>query len=527
MLRKIRITLALLFFTAITLLVLDFTGTLHHYLSWMAEVQLLPAILATNLVIVGVILMVTLLMGRIYCSVICPLGVYQDGIAWGWTRFRKKNNRKYRHVENPRAHNIIRCVFLVAFVVLALCGLMGIASLIAPYSSYVRMVQTLLQPLYIMGNNLLAYFAESIDSYAFYSVDVWMRSAATFFVSLITWCIITLMAARRGRLYCNTICPVGTLLGFLSKFAWLKPRVKADKCIHCGLCERGCKAKAIKVTKEGVSIDYSRCVDCFNCLDICQHEAFVFRPYSKGLDSIADNQAASAVSCGSPARTDEGADSLAGKPQGTVDTSRRAFLTGVIAAGTGAALAQQQEGLHGGFAVIEDKVIPARQTPILPPGAGSANHFAKSCTACQLCVSECPNGVLRPSSDALHFMQPVMSYERGYCREECHRCSDVCPTDALHLADSAEKVSTKIGTAHWVKKNCIPITDGVECGNCARHCPTGAIEMIPIDEKDEDSPYIPMVNETRCIGCGACENLCPSRPLSAIIVEGIEQQHTI
>lgn len=183
--------------------------------------------------------------------------------------------------------------------------------------------------------------------------------------------------------------------------------------------------------------------------------------------------------------------------------------------------------MDGGYAVIEEKVIPERQTPILPPGAQSAEYFAKHCTACQLCVSECPNDVLRASTDLLHFMQPVMGYEYGYCREECHKCSDVCPTGAIKLADAAMKTSTKVGQAHWIKKNCIPVTDGVDCGNCARHCPTGAIEMIPLDENDEEGAYIPMINEARCIGCGACENLCPARPLSAIIVEGIEQQQVL
>lgn len=80
----------------------------------------------------------------------------------------------------------------------------------------------------------------------------------------------------------------------------------------------------------------------------------------------------------------------------------------------------------------------------------------------------------------------------------------------------------QIGHAVWIKKNCVPLTDGVECGNCARHCPTGAITMVPLDPNDEHSLKIPAVNEARCIGCGACENLCPARPFSAIYVEGHE-----
>ncbi|MBR6494418.1 MAG: 4Fe-4S dicluster domain-containing protein, partial [Prevotella sp.] len=168
-----------------------------------------------------------------------------------------------------------------------------------------------------------------------------------------------------------------------------------------------------------------------------------------------------------------------------------------------------------------------RQTPITPPSSQSMRHFAQHCTGCQLCVSKCPNQVLRPSSDLMNLMLPTMSYEKGYCRIECHRCSTVCPTGAIKFVSHEAKASTQIGHAVWVKKNCIPLTDGVECGNCARHCPVGAIEMVPIDPENEESAYVPAVNESRCIGCGACENLCPARPFSAIYVEGHEVHREI
>ena len=154
-------------------------------------------------------------------------------------------------------------------------------------------------------------------------------------------------------------------------------------------------------------------------------------------------------------------------------------------------------------------------------------HFAQHCTACQLCVSVCPNQVLRPSSDLTKLMQPEMSYERGYCRPECAKCAEVCPTDAIHLTSLAEKSAVQIGHAVWIKENCICITDKMECGNCARHCPAGAIQMVPSDPEDEASIKIPVVNAERCIGCGACENLCPSRPFSAIYVEGHVMHRTV
>ncbi len=120
-------------------------------------------------------------------------------------------------------------------------------------------------------------------------------------------------------------------------------------------------------------------------------------------------------------------------------------------------------------------------------------------------------------------MQPESSYERGYCRPECTRCSEVCPAGAITPVTREEKTAVQIGHAVWVADNCVPLTDGVECGNCARHCPAGAILMVASDPQDTDSPKIPVVNTARCIGCGACENLCPARPFSAIYVEGYEK----
>ena len=131
-----------------------------------------------------------------------------------------------------------------------------------------------------------------------------------------------------------------------------------------------------------------------------------------------------------------------------------------------------------------------------------------------------------------------MSYERGFCRPECTRCSEVCPAGAIQPIDEIEKSSIQIGHAVWVKKNCIVLTDEVECGNCARHCPAGAIQLVPLnpapeapaegeEPKEEDKRRIPVVNVERCIGCGSCEYVCPARPFSAIYVEGHEVHRMI
>lgn len=497
MLKKIRLTLAILFFAAITMLFLDFTGTMHAWLGWMAKIQFLPAILALNVGVVVALVILTLLIGRIYCSVICPLGVMQDVISWISSR-RKGKKRRFSY--SP-AKTWLKWGVLVLFIVALIAGIGSIAALLAPYSSYGRIANNLLAPVYGWGNNILAYFAERADSYAFYRTDVWIKSLPTFIIAAVTFIVIAILAWRNGRTYCNTVCPVGTVLGFLSKYSLMKIRIDAGKCRNCSLCSRQCKASCIDFKNHVV--DYSRCVDCMNCINSCEFDAISFdiaRKFPK--QSTANNS----------------------KAQET-DTSRRTFIITALATTATTALKAQEKTVDGGLAVIENKKVPERTTHIEPPGALSLRHFALHCTACQLCVSVCPNGVLRPSTDLSRLMQPEMSYERGYCRPECNKCSQVCPTGAIHPITIAEKSAIHIGHAVWIRKNCIPLTDGQECGNCARHCPIKAIQMVPSDPSNPDSLKIPIINEEKCIGCGACENLCPARPFSAIYVEGHEVHH--
>lgn len=502
MLRKIRLTLAVVFFAIITLLFLDFTGTIHAWFGWMAKIQFLPAVLALNVGIIVLLILLTLVFGRVYCSVICPMGVFQDVISWLSGQRKKK---KYRFSYSP-AKNILRYMVLTLFVIAVIAGIGSFVALLAPYSSYGRIANNLFAPIYQWGNNVFAYFAERAESYAFYETSVWMKSLPTFVIAVVTFIAIVVLAWRNGRTYCNTICPVGTVLGFLSRFALFRISIDTEKCNACGLCSRKCKAACIDGKRH--TVDYSRCVACMDCLDTCKHGAISYRWFKQETQTKNAEQTRSVD-----------------KEQ--INEARRSFLTATAILATATTLKAQEKKVDGGLAAIEDKKIPKRATPILPPGALSARDFTRHCTACQLCVSVCPNEVLRPSTDLMKLMQPEMSYERGYCRPECTKCGDVCPAGAIHPTTAADKSATQIGHAVWIKKNCIPLTDGVECGNCARHCPAGAIQMVPSDPQQEDSPKIPVVNTERCIGCGACENLCPARPFSAIYVEGHEMHRVI
>ena len=501
MLRTIRLTAAIVCFTLITLLFLDFTGTLHTWFGWLAKIQFLPAVLALNIGVVLFLIVLTLLFGRIYCSVICPLGVFQDAVSW-FSGKQKKNRFRY----SP-ALKWLRYGVLAVFILALVAGLNAFVVLLAPYSAYGRMVSSLLAPVWQWGNNLLAYFAERAESYAFYEVDVWMKSLSTLIIAVITLIVLFVFEWRNGRTYCNTICPVGTVLGFISRYSIFKPVIDTSKCNSCGLCARNCKASCINAKAH--EIDYSRCVACMDCLGKCKQGAI---KYTRRIQKK------------------EGGNTETGKIKSAtseqIDNARRSFLSASTIFATSTILKAQEKKVDGGLAAIEDKKIPNRENPIYPPGSLNARNFAQHCTACQLCVSVCPTQVLRPSGNLATLMQPEMSYERGYCRPECAKCAEVCPTDAIHLTSLAEKSAIQIGHAVWIKENCVPLTDGMECGNCARHCPAAAIQMVASDPEIADSPKIPAINVERCIGCGACENLCPSRPFSAIYVTG-HQMHRI
>lgn len=455
MLKKLRITLAVIMILLVTTLFIGAGYGISQWIGWAAKIQFLPAVLSLSLIAVAIIV-VALLFGRIYCSIVCPLGVMQDIYSWLGGKI-KKNRFSY-----VKEHKWLRYTVCAIFVICLIFGFTPVITLLEPYGNFGRIV-----------------------------TSFYMRNVTLSIIAWVMMLILGVLAFLYGRAYCNSICPVGTILSFFSRFSLFRVRFDQDKCKHCGLCEKNCKARAIDA-KAG-TVDYSRCVVCGDCTAQCKFDALHYtakRPVSK-------------------------TETASSEP----DLGRRSFLVGsAIAAGT-AAVAQAQMKVDGGLAVITEKEAPKRQTLITPPGSVSARHMQKHCTGCQLCVSACPNNVLRPSTNLMHFMQPTMSFEIGYCRPECTRCGEVCPTGAIKPITKEEKTAIHAGHAVWVKDNCVVLTDGVSCGNCQRHCPTGAIQMVEYQHNGQ-TVMIPAINESRCIGCGACENLCPSRPFSAIYVEG-------
>lgn len=463
MLRKIRIAAAALFFAGITLL---FAGIGHQWWGWMAKLQFLPSCMALNFAAIAFVLLLTLVFGRIYCSVICPMGVFQDLVIRVRKLLSPKGRKPKRHfVKEPR---IVRYGVLALVIVTALTFSQLLLTVLAPYSAYGRMVRS------IVGLSR----GESL-------------APALLITAAATLVVICVCAWIWGRGWCNTVCPVGSVLGLVSRFSLFKVSIDQSQCVSCRKCEKGCKSSCIDIDTH--TIDHSRCVDCFDCLDSCPKGGIKFR-----------------FSLPRKAKT--------GPVTESVDKGRRAFMATTALVGSSLALGAQNKRLDGGLADVIDKTSPERSERLVPFGAESVKDFYDRCTACQLCVSNCPNGVLRPSTDIGHFLQPQMGYEKGWCRPECTTCSQVCPAGAIRPLKAEEKLTHKIGTAKVNLSLCLAAKDEAGCGNCSRHCPVGAVRMVKTDGYHRS---IPVVAEAQCIGCGACEYLCPARPISAITVDGI------
>ena len=371
--------MSILIFSLLTFYFLDFREVLPHGFHWLGHIQLIPALISANIIVLVVLIVLTLLFGRIYCSSICPMGVFQDIVSW-ISKCTAKKKKRYRF---SKAKNILRWSVFGVTLIAFFAGFPVLLGLIDPYSAYGRMITNVFKPVYMAGNNLLESIFTSFGNYTFYKVEIGILSVFSLVVGILTFLIIGYLAWRYGRTFCNTICPVGTLLGFLSKFSLFKVRIDDTKCNGCGLCAMKCKASCID--SKNHMVDYSRCVDCFNCLGSCKQGALAFKPYKKK----------------------ESKENIEKEP---TDKSKRQFLiTGLATAVTVPTVMAQDKtnSLLGGK-------VYKRQTPISPPGSLSAKHLLHHCTSCHLCVSKFPANVLKQAFMDSGFggmIQPMMYFE--------------------------------------------------------------------------------------------------------------------
>jgi len=265
MLRMLRIVLALAFFAGLNLFFFGFAAGLGG----LVRIQLVPALLAVNLVVLAVLAALTCVLGRVYCSVLCPLGIFQDIVLWLRRRIRPVS------FSSHPARVGVRATFAFVFAALLGGGCVSLAGILDPYSAYGRIATHLFEPLVASVANLVARAATEAGEPCMLVEPLMLRGCAALALAGVTFLALVVMAARRGRLFCNTVCPVGTLLGALSACAPVKIRLDPAKCVKCGLCARRCKAECIDLTTGRV--DQTRCVRCLDCLSTCRKGAITWR----------------------------------------------------------------------------------------------------------------------------------------------------------------------------------------------------------------------------------------------------------
>ena len=490
MLKKFRIGISVTLFVLINLFFLDFAGFLPLGFHSVTKIQLVPALLALNVEVLVILLVLSLVFGRVYCSFICPMGVYQDVVAWLSKKFTKK--KKYTF---SKAMTVLRWTVLAATVIAFIFGFNFLVGLLDPYGAYGRIVTHIFRPAYLAGNNLLEYIFSSFDNYTFYKVGIYSLGLLSTLIALATLVGIGLLAWRNGRTWCNTICPVGTLLGFISRYSLFRIQFDDDKCNSCGLCAMKCKASCIN--SKDKQIDYSRCVTCFNCIEACNRSAMKYAPYKgkKTVTNVPENK--------------------------TVDESKRRFLSATVVTAVAATSLMGQK-----VASITGKRALKRNLPIVPPGGLNVENLQEKCISCHLCVSKCPSHVIKPAFTEYGLggmMQPRLYFDHGFCNYDCTLCTDVCPSGALRPLTVEQKHKTQIVQVHFIRHNCIVFTDETNCGACSEHCPTQAVHMVPY----KGVLTIPETDVSICVGCGGCEYVCPAKPYKAIYVEGLEAHNTL
>jgi ferredoxin len=477
-LRPVRIILAIFIFGGFLLLFSDIKAKLSTWLytSYTAT-QFLPAIMKLlsvhTLVSISFlfIILLTLFSGRVYCSVFCPLGIMQDAIAFllRILPFKKKRRRFKKALDYLRYP--ILGLFLVSMIFL---GFLSI-NWLDPYANFGRIAANIYQPVYILLHNFLANILNAIGLQGLQPLAMKLFTPVTFVTSISMFLLILVLVIYRDRLYCNTICPVGTILGLLSRVSFLKIRINKGSCTICGNCQTVCKANCINLKEQ--TVDMSRCVACFNCITSCEESAIGYIrksiPVKKGEN---------------------------------YDKSKRDFIrAGMLFLGAAPILANAANGNEN---IEHQGKRFCTRGPISPPGSRSIEEFKEYCIACQLCISACPSKVLQPAFLEYGFtgmMFPRMDNNSGFCNFECTKCGEVCPTGAIQKLTKKEKETVQIGTVQFRQKLCIVESEGTACGSCSEHCPTQAVYMVPY----KGDLTIPEVNPEICVGCGACEYACP------------------
>lgn len=483
------------FFAALSLILIGFVFCdIWHILSpeltkLILFFQFFPSLIGifseTGIYVAGfiVVIILTFLFGRLYCSFLCPLGVLMD-VFGRVSGYFSKSKYSYR-----KPANYWRYGFLTLTLISAFSGFYLVVDLLDPYSNFGRIFTNFFRPMIIAINNLVSGVVSEFKIYAIQRVDYHLPHSMTIIIPLMFLLLLIIFVVKSGRLYCNTVCPLGTLLGLISKLSVFKISINSSICNSCRKCVSVCKSECINVNQ--FSVDMSRCVGCMNCLNSCSFSAIIFQPAAKKQTTLFTN----------------------------VDISKRNMLKSSIIIGAGL-LCFSGKSTYSPTRNRHAGSIPVKKNlPCSPPGSISIRHFTTYCTSCHLCVAACPTQVLQPSGLEYGWsglLQPMLNPKVNFCNFDCTICSEICPTGAIQPLTTEKKHLTQVGKVHFILQSCIVYTNRKDCGACSEHCPTKAVQMV----RWKHGLKIPEINPDLCVGCGACEFACPTKPYKAIYVDG-------
>lgn len=480
-LRQIRIAISSLVFGLFLLLFLGGETLSQMLADSVLFLQFVPSLL--EFAVVGmawaalgfvVVVLLTMLFGRVYCASLCPLGILQDIISKISQRIQKR--KRPRHIYQP-PYTFLRYALLLLTVVTALLGSLTLLNFLDPYSIFGRITANVIEPPLVWFYNAVVISLEYFDIYAISMRSVHPIPLTTLLATLLMLGLLVALSWNRGRLFCNAVCPVGTLLGLLSRFSLFQITIQDDECTSCKLCQRVCRAECIDLDSK--QIDGSRCVACFDCLDVCHRSGMHYRPV------------------------------LPWKPNLQHHPERRHVLAGAAVASAALVSVPVRS--------ISKPLLPNRghEAPVTPPGSVSREHFTDTCTGCHLCVSVCPTTVIRPAFleyGLAGIMQPLLDFHQNFCGYDCNVCGQVCPSGAILPLAVPDKKRVQMGTVKLDKDICVVFKDKKDCGACVEVCPTHAVYSVY-----RNNLFEPELKNESCTGCGACEFACPTTPKSIFV----------